>query len=169
MNGKRGFVPLEFLGLTAATSHEHQSKESGHDEDANDDEDEVHVQSGSFLCSRALDFIHRAISACIFTRSIKLGVKFHQTGFKARLVIGVGWVRKLCFNLFNVGDEVSHVPLEQGIVHLGRRRQCFGGQPLGGLTGLVFLTSIVNRSHGQTDVVHVAHAVDTCIASIAVG
>ena len=168
MNRQRSLVPHGFL-FFSALPHEHQAEQRSHDEHADHDEHHVHVEAGGgLIASTAPDFIARTVGSRVFARNVVIRLERHQVlleGGGITALIGCDFL----FESGDVGDQIGNVPLEESVVHVGWFRESLGGHPLDGLTRFVFLAGGVNRSNGQANVVHVAHSVDSGVATVAVG
>ncbi len=170
VNGERFRVPLHFLGLATATTHEHQAEEGCHNEHADHDEDDVHVEAAfSVIGAVALNFFGWAVCTGVVAGNVKVGVEFSQTRFKGHLVRLVGVIGQLCLNFGDFSHEFGHVPVKEFLFHLGRRWKLFGRHPLRGVAGLVLLAEVVDSTDRETDVIHVSHAVGAGVATITVG
>ena len=166
VEGKHVVVPLHFLNAGVASApHDHEANERKQDENCENGKNEVHVQSIARFVACGLNFIARARCALIATSGFEFGFQIHQTRLEGNLFVCGGFCQ-LRFNISDVGRQVRHIPFEQGIVHVDGCWKLFGCDPLDGAGSLVVLAHIVHGFYGETDVVHVSHAVGTCICTV---
>ena len=165
VNRQGRFVPLGFFYVASSASHEHQAEKSSDDKHAQNDENHRRIQGFFITNCVALEFFCRTVGPWVFTSSVVLGLEFHQAGVQAR----IRRICKLLLELLYVAQQIGNIPVKKIIFHVNRSRKFFSGKPFcfGRIGGLVVITSVVNGSDSERDVIHVAHAVltgETCWA-----